>query len=146
MRTRCTALAVGVIAAAGSVPGLGAAYAGTMANNGRRCAAGGTSLSLAAKEYRFDKDCLAVPAGQRFSIQFENEDNDGHNVVILPSRSSTETYYRGEIVQGPATATYSVPALKEPGTFYFHCEVHPDRMNGTFVVAAGRAPEQPPRG
>ena len=34
---------------------------------------------------------------------------------------------------GPATTTYSVPALKS-GTYYFQCDVHPTTMNGTFVV------------
>jgi plastocyanin len=36
------------------------------------------------------------------------------------------------VVTGPTTTTYDIPALK-PGTYYFHCDVHPT-MNGTATV------------
>jgi plastocyanin len=36
-------------------------------------------------------------------------------------------------VTGPATASYHVPALK-PGTYYFHCDVHPTTMHGNIDV------------
>src|SRR6266568_138315 len=107
MGSWCTALAVGMILAAGGGPGAATAYADMNMNNGATCAPGGTSLSLVAKGHRFDKDCLAVPAGQPFTIMFDNQDNDRHNVAILPSHTSTETFFRGEIVEGPATVTYS---------------------------------------
>jgi LPXTG-motif cell wall-anchored protein len=113
-------------------------------NMGATCSPTGTSLTLVAQDHKFDKDCLAVPAGQAFTIRFDNRDNDRHNVAILPSHTSTQTFFEGDIVPGPRTVTYSVPALK-PGTFHFHCEVHPNLMNGTFVVgaAAAAAPASP---
>ena len=36
---------------------------------------------------------------------------------------------------GPKAMVYAVPNLKA-GTYHFHCEIHPNLMNGTFVVAA----------
>ena len=111
---------------------------------GAPCSPSGTSLTLTAQDHKFDTDCLAVPAGQAFTIRFDNKDNDRHNVAILPSHTSTETFFAGDIVAGPKSITYSVPALK-PGTFHFHCQIHPNLMNGTFIVAAaGQAPPPAP--
>ena len=116
-----------------------------MKGGGATCSPSGTALSLTAQDHKFDKDCLAVPAGQAFTIAFDNKDNDRHNVAILASHMATQTLFQGDIVAGPKTITYSVPALK-PGTWHFHCEVHPNLMNGTFVVAAasGAAPAPMP--
>jgi len=99
------------------------------------CSPSGTSLSLTADGHKFDKDCLAVPAGEAFTIRFENRDADRHNVAILVSHTSTEALFQGDIIAGPKSTVYAVPNMKA-GTYHFHCEVHPNLMNGTFIVAA----------
>jgi plastocyanin len=99
------------------------------------CAPSGTSLALTAENHKFDKDCLAVTAGESFTIRFDNRDSDRHNVAILPAHTSVETIFAGDIVPGPKSTVYAVPNMKA-GTYHFHCEVHPNLMNGTFVVAA----------
>jgi plastocyanin len=99
------------------------------------CSPSGTSLSLTADGHKFDKDCLAVPAGEAFTIRFENRDTDRHNVAILVSHTSTEALFQGDIIAGPKSTVYAVPNMKA-GTYHFHCEVHPNLMNGTFVVVA----------
>src|SRR5581483_7770782 len=76
--------------------------------------------------------------GQAFTIAFDNQDADRHNLAILPSHTATQTFFQGDILTGPKSITYSVPALK-PGTWHFHCEIHPNLMNGTFIVAAAPA-------
>jgi LPXTG-motif cell wall-anchored protein len=76
-----------------------------------------------------------VTAGEAFTIRFENRDADRHNVAILPSHTSTETLFAGDIVPGPKNTVYAVPNMKA-GTYHFHCEVHPNLMQGTFIVAA----------
>ena len=98
------------------------------------CAPSGTSLALTAENHGFDKDCLAVRAGEAFTIRLDNRDNDRHNVAILASHTSTETLFQGDIVPGPKSTVYAVPNLKA-GTYHFHCEIHPNLMNGTFNVA-----------
>jgi plastocyanin len=102
---------------------------------GAMCSPSGTSLALTAENHAFDKDCLAVTAGEAFTIRFENRDADRHNVAILPSHTSTETLFSGDIVPGPKNTVYAVPNMKA-GTYHFHCEVHPNLMQGTFIVAA----------
>ena len=135
------AVAAGVLAVAGA--GSGPAWADHTPGGSKAtsCAPSGTSLALTAETHKFDKDCLAVTAGESFTIRFDNRDSDRHNVAILPSHSATETIFAGDIVPGPKSTVYAVPNMKA-GTYHFHCEVHPNLMNGTFVVAAAPAADE----
>ena len=97
------------------------------------CSPAGSALQIAAKNVAYDRDCLAAPAGQAFTITFQNDDAGTlHNVSILTTTGGS-TLFKGEITTGIKTVTYHVPALK-PGTYHFHCDVHPDTMSGTFIV------------
>ena len=126
------AVATAVLAAVAGGSGLAGAADHTMEAT---CSPSGTSLALTAENHAFDKDCLAVRAGEAFTIRFENRDTDRHNVAILPSHTSTETLFQGDILAGPKSTVYAVPNMKA-GTYHFHCEIHPNLMNGTFIVAA----------
>ena len=99
------------------------------------CSPSGTSLSITASGTAFDKNCLAAPAGQAFTLAFDNKDaGTTHNIVILRSHTDTgQPLFRAPLVQGPKTENLNVNALTA-GTYAFHCEVHPSRMSGTFVV------------
>lgn len=128
------AAAVFMVAAVGSGP----AWADHTPGSGGTqapCSPSGTSLALIAENHKFDKDCLAVTAGESFTLRFDNRDSDRHNFAIAPSHMSTETLFAGDIIAGPKSTVYAVPNMKT-GTYHFHCEVHPNLMNGTFVVAA----------
>ena len=125
-RRFCAAAATAVLAV--GMGGIGVARAAA-------CAPSGTSLALTAENHAFDTDCLAVRADEAFTIRLDNRDHDRHNVAILPSHTATETLFQGDIVPGPKAMVYAVPNLKA-GTYHFHCEIHPNLMNGTFVVAA----------
>ena len=99
------------------------------------CSPSGTSLSITASERKFDKNCLAAPAGQAFTIAFDNKDaGTNHNIVILKSHTDTgQPLFRAPLVQGAKVENLSVNGLAA-GTYAFHCEVHPAAMSGTFVV------------
>jgi plastocyanin len=97
------------------------------------CEPSGTELTVVAQGIAFDTDCLAAPAGEAFAINFDNQDAGlPHNVAIYTAPGGQEVF-TGDLITGPATATYDVPAL-EAGQLYFQCDVHPN-MSGTFVVA-----------
>jgi nitrite reductase (NO-forming) len=98
------------------------------------CAPTGAHLKISAMNAAFDTDCLAAPAGQPFTIVFDNMDPGiPHNVSIYTDSSASTNLFKGDLVTGPKTVTYKVSALK-PGTYYFRCDVHPTTMFGTFVV------------
>lgn len=96
------------------------------------CTPSGTALTITAQNLKFDKKCLAAPAGQAFTIDLENKDADQHNLAIYKSSDTKENLFRGEIKGGPVTSHYSVPALAA-GRYFFHCDVHTD-MTGTFIA------------
>ncbi len=108
-------------------------FAGQVQATGGTCSPNGTQLSIKAFDGKFDKDCLAAPANQAFTIDFSNLDRGiPHNVAIYQDETANKTYFKGELVDGPGRANYSVPALPA-GTFFFRCDPHPD-MHGTFIV------------
>jgi hypothetical protein len=88
----------------------------------------------------FDKDCLAVVAGQPYTIEFDNQDpgqlhnvnvytEEGGDPLLMPPNEGTIT--------GPDQTTYQGDPIEEPGDLWFQCDVHPTTMTGTFVVAEG---------
>jgi plastocyanin len=98
------------------------------------CEPEGSELAIAANNLAFDTDCLAAPAGEAFTIEFENQEPVPHNVALYEAEGGS-AFFQGEVVTGPATTTYEPDPIDQEGNFYFQCDVHPT-MNGTFVVAA----------
>ena len=97
------------------------------------CSPSGPSVAITVNGTKFDKDCYAAPASQAFTIVYDNKDGLAHNIAILESHTASDVLFRAEIFQGPRAQTFNVGALR-PGTYAFHCEVHPAQMSGTFIV------------
>jgi plastocyanin len=99
---------------------------------------GGAPVTVVAQNLAFDTDEIHLPPGAPSTITFENRDaGTPHNIAIYGDQSLGEVLFQGELVTGPATADYQVPPL-DPGTYYFHCDVHPS-MQGSVVVGPGDA-------
>ena len=96
------------------------------------CNPSGTQLHIAAETgVGFNKECLAAPANQAFTIEFENNDTavlGNHNIHIFDGGD----LFVGQIIRHETSITYEVGPL-QAGTFRFQCDVHPV-MNGTFIV------------
>jgi plastocyanin len=91
----------------------------------------GATLHIAAQNIEFDTDHLEAPAGQAFTIEFNNNDPGvPHNVEIKDANGAS--MFKGQIITGPAMTSYQVPALPA-GTYMFVCDVHPN-MTGTLTV------------
>ncbi len=103
------------------------------------CSPSGTSLTVSAQNIAFDTNCLAAPANTAFTLQFTNNDSGTpHNVEIFTNASATTRLGAAtgptDILVGPGSVTYKVDALPA-GSYFFRCDVHPQQMTGTFVVA-----------
>ena len=93
------------------------------------------AISLAAQSFSFDKSSITVPSGARVTISFNNKDSGvPHNFSLYADSNMTQSIYIGQIINGPATATYTFTAPTTPGTYFFRCDVHPTQMTGTFIV------------
>jgi plastocyanin len=101
-------------------------------------AAGGpnpVAVQLVAKNTAFDKSELQLPAGAKVTMSFDNQDAGiPHNFAMFSDQAATQVVFRGDVVTGPKAATYSFTAPASPGTFYFHCDIHPTQMKGTVTV------------
>jgi plastocyanin len=100
-----------------------------------------------AKNTAFDKTQLQFPAGAEVQLLFHNEDAGlPHNFALFADQAATQVIFKGPLITGPKTTTYSFTAPSSPGTFFFHCDVHPTQMKGTVTVAAAGAPGGGPPG
>ena len=95
--------------------------------------AASTSLSIVASGTKFNSDCLVGTANQQLTLSYENKDSATHGIVFLESHTSAEPFFRVDAFTGPRTQSVSIPPQR-PGTYAFHCQVHPTAMSGTFVV------------
>jgi plastocyanin len=92
----------------------------------------GATVRISAQNIQFDTNQLAAPAGRAWVLEFANNDAGvPHNVEILDA--SGASVFKGQIVTGPTTISYQVPALVA-GTYTFLCDVHPT-MTGVLRVA-----------
>lgn len=90
--------------------------------------------TVVASGLSFDTDALTIPANTPSSLELDNRDaGTSHNIAIYPSSTDLSTpLFRGDVITGPGTTTYHIPPL-DPGTYYFHCDVHP-AMSGSVTV------------
>lgn len=90
-----------------------------------------TDVTLRAQGIAYLESSITAPAGQAFTIGFDNRDAGvPHNVAIKDA--SGKELFKGDIITGPAATVYDVPALPA-GSYTFVCSVHPN-MTGTLTV------------
>jgi hypothetical protein len=84
----------------------------------------------------FETTCLVAPAGEKFSITFDNKEvGVSHNIDVLDSPGG-KSFGATELTPGPAKET--LPPLSLPaGSYYFQCDAHPLTMTGTLAVVKG---------
>lgn len=95
-------------------------------------------LDLVALGTAFDPTCLVAPAGEPFTINFDNKDPVDqvgvHNVEILTEAPPVgDLLYKSPDVPGPTQVELKVPP-QDAGTYYFQCVYHPGTMFGTFAA------------
>jgi plastocyanin len=96
---------------------------------------GGASAAaeISAQAIQFSTSSLMLPAGKGIALTFDNKDSGTpHNFAIYSDSGYATPVFNGEVVTGPTTTVYDIPAL-DPGTYYFRCDVH-TTMTGTVTV------------
>lgn len=116
-----------------SSPTVSSSPAATPAASGPAASQGaaGPALKVTAQNIAFDPTSLTATANTAFEITFADQDQGiPHNIDIKDG--SGTSVFRGDLVTGPNTATYAVPALPA-GDYTFVCDVHTS-MTGTLSV------------
>lgn len=90
-------------------------------------------ITISADNLEFSAPCMVANAGEAFTIHFENDESQVHNVSLYADSTKATELMRGDTITGPETEIdYAVDAM-EAGEYYFDCFVHP-AMNGQLFV------------
>ena len=54
--------------------------------------------------------------------------------VFNGSDATAPAIFHGDLVTGPGSLDYTF-TLPGPGTYFFHCDVHPVQMTGTITLS-----------
>ena len=93
------------------------------------------NVQITVKDIKFSTDKITVPHGEKVTIQYTNDDQIFHNIAFLPAKGASNPFFTADLFKGPnVTKTFTFTAPNTPGNYYFQCDVHPDQMNGQFVV------------
>lgn len=141
-RPRITSSAILALVALAVVSTAGAGITGVAAGErefhqaGEEHGEGGEPVHVVAREVKFDKDEIVVPAEEHVRIEFVNEDVDVfHNVAVYESEApDAAPIFNGEGFPGEDERVYEFET-PEPGTYFFVCDFHPN-MKGSFVTEA----------
>jgi plastocyanin len=96
---------------------------------------GAVTIGLIAKNIAFNTSTITVPACSAVTVNFDNQDSGvPHNFAVYTNSGATTPIFKGEIITGPKTITYTFTAPCTPGDYWFRCDVHPTIMYGTFKV------------
>jgi plastocyanin len=132
---RLLVIGLGAIAVVPLLLGAAATAVNFPGEEEEEAAAGGGEVTLAAQNLAFDSQELQIPADTAFTLVFNNQEAQPHNVSILESQGSGTALFRGEVVTGPKETEYKVDAIPA-GEYYFQCDVHPN-MSGTVAAEEG---------
>lgn len=129
-------LAVVLAACTGNGDGGGTDGGGDGGGGGTATVSNGT-VEITADDLAFSADTIEAPAGEAFTIAFENLDSAQHNISVYVEEGG-EVIAMGDVIGEGETNEVEVSAL-EPGEYFFVCDVHPNEMTGTLVVEEASA-------
>lgn len=90
-------------------------------------------VQVKAERITFASDTITLNADEEVEIRFDNNDRDVQHNISIFGQDPTTPIFRGQLVSGVATATYTFHA-PPAGEYKFQCDVHPAQMKGTVKV------------
>jgi len=95
------------------------------------------TIELVAQNLSFNMSTITVPESAGVKINFKNRDAFvAHNMAVYRNLAGgqTEPIFVGRTIVGPGAIVYEFTSPAASGSYFFECDVHPQYMNGTFVV------------
>ncbi|MFN8621440.1 MAG: plastocyanin/azurin family copper-binding protein [Chloroflexota bacterium] len=129
-------------AAAGASGAGGSAGSGAPAGSGGPGApapapSGGLELTTTADDpLAFHPTTLSAAPGAKVTVTYRNDSPVPHNVAFFNGPDATAPRIAAtDVKAGPGDVeSVSFTAPDQPGSYFFHCDVHPDQMQGTLTV------------
>jgi len=92
------------------------------------------NITLVAKDLKFDKTTITVPAGSVANVTFDNQDSGvRHNFALYTDSTAKTVIFASYPETGPRKKTFTF-LVPPKGTYYFRCDIHQASMNGQFIV------------
>src|SRR5439155_24259771 len=100
--------------------------------------ASGAVLNITAKDLAFNPRSLTARPNTAVTVAMNNQDEGiQHNFSVFRNNRATDPMSPGsvssDLFTGPGVHNFNFTTAG-PGTYYFRCDVHPDQMNGSFIV------------
>jgi plastocyanin len=99
----------------------GSSSSGSSSSGSSSSGAGSTASTITIKDFSFTTPQSVSPGA---TVTVDNEDGTAHTVTSDKGRAFDDP-------ATPGTSTFTAPT--EPGSYPFHCNIHPE-MHGTLVV------------
>lgn len=98
----------------------------------------GLTLEISTPEDQplsFSESELTAPAESEVTVVYLNESELPHNVAFFEGTDATAPRIAAtEVEAGPGNRQEVTFTTPQAGSYYFHCDVHPVEMKGTFEV------------
>ncbi len=92
-----------------------------------------TTWNETTTDNKFSDTQITVPAGKQVTLTVQNKGTAIHNVDVLDVKDDSGKDIKTDLVPAGKSATLTF-TISKPGTYHFHCDVHPTEMTGTLVV------------
>jgi plastocyanin len=124
----------GTLSVTAPAPGGAPPPGGAPGAGGPPSGAAGETLTVVAKNVKFDQSTLDAKAGD-VAIDFDNQDTGvPHNFHLYQGNDNTgATVGATNVASGPDKQTLTVKL--SPGSYFYDCEVHPTQMTGKLQVS-----------
>ena len=83
------------------------------------------AVYVSAYQSVFEQARVDAPAGEAFTMYFDNRENVPHNVHVVDAAGAS--VMQGEIFNGPAARSHAIPALAS-GSYKLLCDIHPNMV------------------
>jgi len=93
----------------------------------------GDGVALTAAGLCLSATEVTIPANRQTTLFLVNDDPVPHQLGFYTDAEYVNRFYLGDLVPGSST-WQSDFAAREPDTYYFRCELHPDRMIGRITI------------
>ena len=83
----------------------------------------------------FNREVIAVPAGEEIVLTLKNTDTYTHNFSVYATEAAETVIVEGTEVPAHTTKEYRFTAPTETGRYHFQNDAYAHKMNGTFIVS-----------